>query len=178
MKISETLIKGLYLLDYLSFTDTRGEFIKTIHASIFEEHGLDYKFDESFYSISNKNVIRGMHFQIPPDEHSKLVYLISGRIIDVVLDIRKESETYGKFFHTELSSDKRKGLYIGKGLAHGFIALEDNSIVEYHTTTVHSAINETGILFNSFGFNWNLSNPILSERDMNFTPFKNFKSPF
>jgi dTDP-4-dehydrorhamnose 3,5-epimerase len=178
MKITETFIKGLYLLDYFSFTDSRGEFIKTIHANIFEENGLDYKFDESFYSISNKNVIRGMHFQIPPDEHSKLVYLISGRIIDVILDIRKESDTYGKYFHIELSSNNRKGLYIGKGLAHGFIALEDNSIVEYHTTRVHSATNETGILFNSFGFNWNLSDPILSERDMNFTSFHNFKSPF
>jgi dTDP-4-dehydrorhamnose 3,5-epimerase/CDP-3, 6-dideoxy-D-glycero-D-glycero-4-hexulose-5-epimerase len=119
-----------------------------------------------------------MHFQIPPDEHAKLVYLISGRIIDVVLDIRKESETFGQFFYTELTSDKRQGLYIGNGLAHGFIALEDNSIVEYHTTSTHSATNETGILFNSFGFNWNLSDPILSERDMNFTTFKNFNSPF
>ena len=119
-----------------------------------------------------------MHFQIPPDEHAKLVYLISGRIIDVVLDIRKESETFGQFFYIELTPDKRQGLYIGKGLAHGFIALEDNSIVEYHTTSTYSATNETGILFNSFGFNWNLSDPVLSERDMNFTSFKNFNSPF
>lgn len=178
MKITESFIKDLYLLDYFSFKDARGEFIKTIHASIFEEHGLESRFDESFYSISNKNVIRGMHFQVPPDEHAKLIYLISGRIIDVVLDIRKESETFGQFFYTELTSDKRQGLYIGKGLAHGFIALEDNSIVEYHTTSTYSATNETGILFNSFGFNWNLTDPVLSERDMNFTSFKNFNSPF
>jgi dTDP-4-dehydrorhamnose 3,5-epimerase len=178
MKITETFIQGLYLIDYFSFKDKRGEFIKTIHSNIFKEHDLEYRFEESFYSISNKNVIRGMHFQIPPDDHAKLVYLISGRIIDVVLDIRKESETYGQFFKTELSSDNRQGLYIEKGLAHGFIAMEDNTIVEYHTTTTHSATNETGILFNSFGYNWNSNDPILSERDMNFTSFKFFNSPF
>ena len=178
MKITETFISDLYLIDYFSYLDIRGEFVKTIHSNSFQANGLEYAFKESFFSISNKNVIRGMHFQIPPDDHTKLVYLINGKIIDVVLDIRKNSMTYGQYFIIELSSNKRQGLYIGKGLAHGFISVVENSIVSYHTTKVHSVLNEKGILYNSFGFDWGIIHPIISERDSLFPSFDNFNSPF
>lgn len=178
MEINETFIQNLYLINYKSFNDNRGEFVKTIHRNYFQERGLEYTFNESFFSVSNKNVIRGMHFQVPPDEHSKLIYLISGRIIDVVLDIRKQSPTYGKYFCIELSTQLRQGLYIGKGLAHGFLSLTDNSVVEYHTTSVHSTQNESGIHFDSFGFDWNSKDPIISDRDLNFKSFHIFNSPF
>lgn len=178
MEINETFIQNLYLINYKSFNDNRGEFVKTIHSNYFQERGLEYTFNESFFSVSNKNVIRGMHFQVPPDEHSKLIYLISGRIIDVVLDIRKQSPTYGKYFCIELSTQLRQGLYIGKGLAHGFLSLTDNSVVEYHTTSVQSTQNESGIHFDSFGFDWNSKDPIISDRDLNFKSFHIFNSPF
>jgi dTDP-4-dehydrorhamnose 3,5-epimerase len=178
MQINETFIDDLFVIDYNSFKDKRGDFVKTIHSETFLNFGLDYKFEECFYSISNKNVIRGMHFQIPPDDHSKLVYLVSGRIIDVVLDIRKNSNTFGEYLTIELNSDQRQGLYIGKGLAHGFLSLEDNSIVEYHTTSSYSATNESGINFKSFGYDWGVTMPIVSERDLNFLSFADFTSPF
>lgn len=178
MEITETFIKDLFVINYNSFKDKRGDFVKTIHSETFQQAGLDYKFEECFYSISNKNVIRGMHFQIPPDDHSKLVYLVSGKIIDVVLDIRKNSKTFGNYFISELNSVQRQGLYIGKGLAHGFLSLSDNSIVEYHTTSAYSAINENGIDFKSFGYDWGVSVPIISERDLSFLSFTDFNSPF
>ncbi len=179
MKIIETDIEGLFVLEYNCFNDHRGNFVKTIHQETFNNFGLDSDFKESFYSISKKNVIRGMHFQIPPDDHSKLVYVVSGKILDVVLDIRINSKTFGNYFSIEIDSKKPVGIYIGKGLAHGFLSLNDESIVEYHTTTPHSALNETGINYDSFNFNWNgIKNPIISDRDLNFETFKNYKSPF
>lgn len=178
MTIENTFIDNLFLIDFGMFKDKRGEFVKTINSESFNMFGLEYKFEESFFSVSGKNVIRGMHFQIPPDDHCKLVYCVKGRIIDVVLDIRKDSKTFGKYLTLELSDEKRMGLYIGKGLAHGFLSLTDDSIVEYHTTTPYSAVNEAGIKFDSFGCYWNVDSPILSDRDLNFPTFEDYKSPF
>lgn len=171
MKIINTEFNDLYVMDYGSYQDDRGEFVKTIHAETFMRSNLEYSYTESFFSVSKKNVIRGMHFQLPPADHVKLVYVVTGSIIDVVLDIRKESETYGKFFSMELSSRNRKGIYIGKGFAHGFLSLEDNTTVEYHTSTSQDRSLEAGIKYDSFGYNWNLENPIVSERDANFKSF-------
>lgn len=178
MTIEKTSIDDLFILDYSSFQDKRGEFVKTMHAGTFKEYGIDHVFEEIFFSVSNSNVIRGMHFQVPPDDHSKLVYVISGKILDVVVDIRKESKTYGQHFSIELTGEKRQGLYIGKGLAHGFISLQENSVVEYHTTTAHSAQNETGVRYDSFGFDWGVNEPVISDRDLNFASLKDYKSPF
>ncbi|MBT2562747.1 dTDP-4-dehydrorhamnose 3,5-epimerase family protein [Pedobacter sp. ISL-64] len=165
-------------MEYNSFLDNRGEFVKTIHKETFLEKELDYIFTESFYSISNKNVIRGMHFQVPPKDHSKLVYVVTGSIIDVVLDIRKTSETFGRFFSIELSAKNRKGIYIGKGFAHGFLSLENDTTVEYHTSTSQSRECEAGIRFDSFGYDWEVEKPILSNRDLEFKIFSDIQSPF
>jgi dTDP-4-dehydrorhamnose 3,5-epimerase len=178
MIIEPTFISDLYLIKLNQISDLRGSFTKTIHKETFDSSSMDSNFTESFYSTSHKNVIRGMHFQVPPDDHRKLVYLISGSILDVVLDIRKKSATYGKFFSIIITEDKPRAIYIGKGLAHGFKSLEDNSTVEYHTTTSHSKLNETGIKYNSFGFDWGSENVILSERDLNSKNFIDFNSPF
>ena len=178
MEIVETHIAGLYLINYFSNKDSRGEFIKTIHASSFEKSNLDFRFQESFFSVSNKNVIRGMHFQIPPDDQNKLVFLIKGRIVDVVIDLRKQSMTFGQYFVAELTESKRQGLYIGKGMAHGFLSLEDNSIVEYHTSTIHNIKTDLGIHYNSFGYDWGVSKPIISDRDLSFPFLNKFISPF
>jgi dTDP-4-dehydrorhamnose 3,5-epimerase len=178
MEIKDTAFEDLYIMEYTSFLDQRGEFVKTIHKETFLSKGLVYIFNESFYSVSNKNVIRGMHFQVPPEDHAKLVYVVTGSIIDVVLDIRNDSPSFGEFFSIELSTKNRKGLYIGKGFAHGFLALEDNTTVEYHTTTSQNRECEAGIKFDSFGYDWNVKEPILSVRDLAFQNFSNIESPF
>ena len=178
MKIVSTDFQDLFVMEYSSFRDLRGEFVKTIHAETFRDNNLTYQYDESFYSVSNKNVIRGMHYQLPPDDHIKLVYVVTGAIVDVVLDVRKESETFGKFFAIELSSKDRKGIYIGKGFAHGFISLEDNTTVEYHTSTAQNRGSEAGIKFDSFGYDWGVKDPIVSSRDLEFKNFKEIVSPF
>ncbi len=178
MKITETKINGVYSIEADNFHDDRGSFIKTFHKETFLQNALDTDFQESFYSISKKGVIRGMHFQIPPADHSKLIYVPSGRIIDVVLDIRKESPTYGEYVSIELSAENHNMVYIPVGCAHGFISLEDNSVTVYLQSTMRSAEHEAGILFNSFGMDWNVEKPILSKRDQVFPTLKDFNSPF
>jgi dTDP-4-dehydrorhamnose 3,5-epimerase len=171
MKIKDTSFKDLFVLEYDSFKDNRGEFIKTIHKETFEVNNLNFQFLESFYSISRKDVFRGMHFQFFPNDHAKLVYVVKGAIIDVVLDIRSTSPSFGKYFSVELTEFNRKGVYIGKGFAHGFLSLENDTIVEYHTTTVQNKESEGGIKWDSFGYILPIDNPIVSQRDESFLPF-------
>ena len=119
-----------------------------------------------------------MHFQVPPFDHSKLITVISGRILDVVLDIRRNSKTFGKHFAIELSRDNKKSLYIPKGLAHGFAVLSEIAIAYYQVTSEYSQNLDQGIHFNSFRFDWPIQEPILSIRDQNFPHFNEFNSPF
>jgi dTDP-4-dehydrorhamnose 3,5-epimerase/CDP-3, 6-dideoxy-D-glycero-D-glycero-4-hexulose-5-epimerase len=177
MKINATDFNDLYVLEYDSFKDNRGEFIKTIHKDTFIKNKLDFQFIESFYSISNKNVFRGMHFQLPPNDHAKLVYVVKGAIVDLILDLRYQSSTFGKYFSIELSEKNRKGIYIGKGYAHGFLSLYNETIVEYHTTTVQNKESESGVKWDSFGCEIPINNPIVSQRDASFLPF-NKKSKY
>ena len=178
MKIETTTIEGIYLIRPVIMNDDRGKFVKIFHEPIFKDFGLDTNFVESYYSLSNKNVIRGMHFQIPPEDHAKLVYVPAGSIIDVILDIRKKSKTFGKFETFELSEKNGNCVYIPKGCAHGFLSLENNTIVTYLQTTIYNNECDKGIKYDSFGFDWNCNKPILSNRDQKFPEFKYFKSPF
>lgn len=178
LKLVETTISGLKILEPRVFEDTRGKFIKTFNDGFFKEHGLNIQIKETYYSISHKDVLRGMHFQTPPHDHLKLVYVPSGKIIDVVLDIRRNSPTYGKSFNIELSSDNAKVLIIPKGLAHGFKSLEDNTNVTYMQTSGYAPECDAGIKFDSFGYDWDLSNAKISDRDLAFEGFNTFTSPF
>lgn len=178
MKILNTPIQDLKILEPKIFEDIRGQFVKTFTDEFFKLQGLDINIKETYYSISHKNVIRGMHFQIPPDEHIKLVYVPQGEIIDVVLDIRKNSPSYGKFFEIKLSAENRKVLIIPKGLAHGFKSLKNNTNVTYMQTSCYSPNNDKGINYNSFGFDWKCSNPKLSDRDLSFPSLNDFITPF
>lgn len=165
-----TYISGVYILENPIFSDERGTFKKTVNSEDFSALGLDCNFKELYYSINKKNVIRGMHFQTPPADHVKMVYCISGSITDVVLDIRKSSLTYGKFFTIDLSVSDARYVYIPKGCAHGFAAHEDNTIVHYAQTSCYDSEHDSGILFSSFGFDWKIEQPIVSQRDSNFPP--------
>ncbi|MDD3744180.1 MAG: dTDP-4-dehydrorhamnose 3,5-epimerase family protein [Lentimicrobiaceae bacterium] len=170
MRIEETFISGLKLIHLKEFKDQRGSFIKVFNEEFFKENGLETNFKESYYSISAKNVIRGMHFQVPPAEHTKLVYLNSGSILDVVLDLRKDSQTFGQYFSVELTVSNPVLIYIPIGCAHGFLSLEDNSMVTYLQTTCYHPTFDCGIRYDSFGYNWPVDNPIISQRDGGFKP--------
>ena len=178
MKIRSTSIAGLYIIDMFHVEDHRGEFVKSFHKSSFEDAGLEANFEESFYSINHKNVIRGMHFQSPPFDHNKLVYCQRGRISDVILDIRKNSPTFGHYESVELTDSNYQAVYISKGLAHGFESLENHSLLTYLTSTMHQPSHDMGIRFDSFGKIWESANPIVNERDLNFPKFTEFSSPF
>jgi len=168
MQIKATCLEGVFEIENRKFEDQRGLFVKTFHAEEFEKKGLESDFKESFYSVSKKNVLRGMHFQLPPHDHAKLVYVTDGEILDVAVDNRKESNTFGNYFSTRLSSDNAKSLYMAKGFAHGFLTLSESATVVYLTSSVHSPDLDTGIKWDSFGFDWGVEVPIISERDSNF----------
>ena len=178
MNLISTNIKDLCILENLIIEDERGYFHKPFNFDVFRENGLDADFQEFYYSVSKKGVVRGMHFQIPPCDHTKLVYVSKGKILDVVLDIRKKSNTFGKYFSIEITETEGKYLYIPQGCAHGFLSLEDDTIVNYAQTTGYSKECDKGILYNSFGFDWSVENEIISERDKSFPELFEFKSPF
>lgn len=177
MNIKNLEIEGCYLIENFVAHDNRGCFVKTFHEEIFCNEGLQINFRESYYSISKKNVIRGMHFQTPPHEHDKIVYVTKGEILDVVLDIRKASATYGKYISVKLNAHNYS-IYIPKGCAHGFVTISEEAIVMYNVSSVYNSSADGGILWNSFEFDWLEINPILSERDKSFQSFKEFNSPF
>ena len=177
MKLINTGFDGLFAIENFFQEDNRGSFTKVFSNDLYEHVGIYFSPKEIFYSISHKDVIRGMHFQIPPADHAKLVYITSGSIIDVVLDIRKTSKTFGKYFSIQLEANKN-ALYIPSGFAHGFKSLENDSIVVYNQTSCHSKEHDAGMLWNSFNFNWQIENPIISTRDQSFNEFLKFNSPF
>lgn len=178
MKVVETYLNGCFQIYPLPHEDDRGTFVKTFHKDAFKNLKLCSSWAEEYYSISNKDVIRGMHFQTPPYDHDKLVYCTSGSVLDVIIDLRINSETYLEHIAIELSSVLKNQMYIPKGMAHGFLSLEDMTTMVYKTSTVHAPKNDMGILWDSFGMNWPKSNYIISERDKNFQTLKEFKSPF
>lgn len=178
MRFLQTPIEGLMVFEPTLFTDVRGKFVKTYNDDFFRAHGLDIAIKESYYSLSAKDVIRGMHFQTPPYDHIKIVYVPNGKIIDVVLDLRKGSPTYGTFFDIELSAENGKILIIPKGLAHGFKSLEDSTNVTYMQTSCYAPENDFGIHYNSFGYDWGVAEPKLSDRDASFVFLNVFDSPF
>jgi dTDP-4-dehydrorhamnose 3,5-epimerase len=174
----ETACAGLFVIKPRVFTDPRGSFVKTYHENLFLDLGLAFTPREEFFSVSAKNVLRGMHFQLPPAAHAKLVYCATGRILDVVLDLRSNSPTRGQAVSRELSAANREMFFIPPGFAHGFLSLEDDTLTVYKTDFVYAPAQDAGIGWNSFGFNWPVAQPIVSERDSKFPAWSDFQSPF
>jgi len=160
------------------FRDARGRFVKTWHPDLFSAHGIHMPIAEEFYSVSERDVIRGMHFQTPPHDHEKLVYCVAGKVLDVVLDLRSSSATYGRSWSWELSPDNGHIIYIPKGFGHGFLSLAHGSVMIYKTSTVHAPSHDTGVRWDSFGFAWPVAAPVISERDRQLPPLGEFKTPF
>ena len=164
-------LDGVYLIENFNSTDDRGLFVKTFNKNEFCKKGLNFEIRESYYSINRNNVIRGMHFQVPPHDHEKLVFVASGSIIDVVLDLRKKSSTFGQYMQIELSAENKNSIFIPKGFAHGFKSLENNTITVYNVATEYNSNADMGIKYDSFGYNWQFKNPIISKRDESFIAF-------
>lgn len=169
---------GLFIFIPKVFQDHRGHFMESFNEIIQQATG--YNFVQDNESCSLKNVVRGLHLQTPPKEQGKLVRVVRGKIYDVVVDLRKSSPTYGKI-HTEILSEENKYIiWIPPGFAHGFLALEDNTLVQYKITAPYHKESERCILWNDpdLAIPWPIENPILSEKDATGMLFRDFQSPF
>lgn len=180
MKLIKTKLEGVFIIESFYASDDRGSFTKTYHSEFFSKNGLCNDFKESYYSISKKDVIRGMHFQLPPHDHEKLLYVAKGEVTDVILDLRKSSKSFGKAISIVLNDRNHRSVYIPKGLAHGFKSMEANTIMIYNVSTVYNNEADFGVRFDSIDFNWTISEPIISERDKSLITFEEFKkdNPF
>lgn len=180
MKIIETELSGLLIIQPNVFKDARGYFYESYNKKLFHQHGIKDEFVQDNQSLSQKNVVRGLHFQHPPFAQAKLVRVIKGAVLDVVVDIRKNSPTYGKSFCIELTEDNFLMLYIPVGFAHGFATLEDNTIFSYKCSNFYNKASEDTILWNdpTLNIDWKIQNPLLSEKDKAGKLFNTFISPF
>ncbi len=178
MNIIQTRIHGCFEIQPDIHRDNRGTFIKTFHESAFKESGLTTSFAEEYHSLSKKGVLRGLHFQIPPHDHIKVIYAASGKIFDAIVDLRVGSPTYGEHAIFELSDENASLLYLPSGIAHGFYVLSDYALVMYKVTTTYAPEHDTGILWNSVGIPWPDTSPIMSERDKTFPSLDEFDNPF
>ncbi|PYE55902.1 dTDP-4-dehydrorhamnose 3,5-epimerase [Deinococcus yavapaiensis] len=177
MEFIPTPLPGCWILKPKVVADERGRFVKTYVEKALASHGLATHFPEEFYSVSRKGVVRGLHFQRPPHEHAKLVYCSAGRVLDVVVDLRSGSPTYGKAHGVELSASEATMLYVPIGFAHGFFALED-ATMHYKVTSVHAPTHDDGILWTSINFKWPVRDAIVSARDRCLAPLDELKSIF
>lgn len=175
----KTEISGVIEIIPTKFQDERGFFFESYNKYDFFKNGIAVEFVQDNTSFSWKNVVRGMHFQFPPYEQGKLIRVLAGRILDVVVDIRRGSSTFGKWVSRELSSENNKMLWIPPGFAHGFFAIED-SIVHYKVTREYNREAEGGIIYNDpiINIRWPSTQPIASKKDLMWPGFKNFSSPF
>lgn len=180
MKLIQTELEGVFIIENFHAADHRGSFTKTFHQDTFEKYGLCTDFRESYYSVSQKNVIRGMHFQLPPHDHEKLVYVAKGQVLDVIFDMRKDSATFGQSISVVLNDDNSRSVYIPKGLAHGFKSIVDNSIMVYSVASVYKSEADCGIRYDSIGFDWDAQEPVVSDRDRSLSTFDEFRkdNPF
>lgn len=167
MQVIETSISGLIELIPVVYPDNRGWFYEFYKEETFQKAGINQHFPQENISYSLKNVIRGLHFQLPPFAQAKMVTVLKGRVVDVVVDLRSGSPTFGKVYYCELSAEKHNWLFVPEGFAHGFAALED-SIFYYKCTNVYNKASEGGIRWNDpdLAIEWPVSNPIVSDKDM------------
>ena len=180
MKIEKTSIDGLLIIYPQVFGDDRGYFMEAFNKKKLADFIGNYEFIQDNQSLSQKGVVRGLHFQSPPFDQGKLVRVIKGSVNDVVVDIRKNSSTYGKYFKIKLSESNFKILWVPPGFAHGFETLEEDTIFSYKVTNEYNKESEGSILWNDKTLNieWETKNPVVSEKDSNSELFKNFNSLF
>lgn len=181
MKVEQTGFRDLLICTPDVHGDDRGYFMESFNQARFNEAtGLSPDFVQDNESMSGQGVLRGLHFQIPPHEQAKLVRVSLGRVLDVVVDLRKSEPTFGKHFALELTAERKNMLFIPPGFAHGFLTLEERNIFTYKCSGYYNQEHERGILWNDpqLDIQWPLANPILSEKDANALIFSEYESPF
>ncbi len=176
MNFIRTPFEGLIILEPKIFRDNRGYFYESFNKTELEKHISPISFVQDNQSLSNKGILRGLHFQDPPFEQGKLVRVVKGSILDITVDIRKSSPTFGKYFTLELNDRANQMLWIPPGFAHGFLTLEDQTIFLYKCTNFYDKTAERGIRFDDPDLNiqWNEKNPVLSEKDLQLQSWKEF----
>jgi dTDP-4-dehydrorhamnose 3,5-epimerase len=180
LEFKKTHIAGPLVIQPKVFGDARGYFFESFSSRMFDQQGISEDFVQDNQSLSNKGILRGLHFQAPPFAQSKLIRVIKGAVLDVIVDIRNGSPTYGEHFALELNEENFTMLYIPKGFAHGFYTMEDATIFSYKCSEFYEPKSEGGIMWNDpdLKIDWGVENPLLSEKDKNYIPFKDFKTPF
>lgn len=180
MEFIKTEIKGLLIIKPDIYQDNRGYFFESYNKKKYREAGIYTNFVQDNESLSQKNTIRGLHYQIGKYAQGKLVRVVSGKIMDYAVDIRWGSPTFGKYFGVELSAENKTQFWIPAGFAHGFVALEDNTIMQYKCTALYSKESERGIFYydKDLDIPWGVRNPIVSNKDKVFIPFKEIEKDF
>ncbi|TNF25517.1 MAG: dTDP-4-dehydrorhamnose 3,5-epimerase [Bacteroidetes bacterium] len=180
MRVIETGFEGLLVIESKVFGDNRGYFYEGYNREALRTQGLEIDIAQTNISKSQAGVVRGLHFQNPPFAQGKLIRVIQGSVLDIVVDIRKASSTFGKHFAIELSEAKANALWVPPGFAHGFRTLEDDTIFYYDCTEVYNKPSEGSIRWNDpeLRINWGIESPILSEKDENAPLFKDLISQF
>ena len=181
MQITEKKLKGLFEIQHSPFEDNRGFFMRTYDSNILIQKGLNREWvQENHSSSAQKGTVRGLHFLNMPHTDAKLIRCIKGEIFDVVVDIRKNSATYGEWTSVILSEKKKNSLFIPRGFAHGFCTLTENCDIIYKHDNFYNGDFDSGIKWNDTDLNieWPIKNPILSERDENLMSFKEFTNKF
>ena len=179
MIIENTFLKDLLLITPQVYRDDRGYFMESYNQKkigmVIQDH-----FVQDNESLSKKNVLRGLHLQLPPYAQAKLIRVIKGSILDVAVDLRTESTTYGQHFKHVLSGENKKQLYVPKGFAHGFVTLEDDTLINNKCSETYHADSELSILWNDPDLNidWGIKEPILAEKDVRAKNFATFENPF
>ena len=180
MKIINPFIEGLLVIQPQVYTDERGYFYEAFRADILQKYGLKVEFVQDNFSKSKKNTIRGLHYQVGNNAQGKLCQAIMGKVLDVAVDIRFNSSTFGKYYKHELSEENHTIIWIPPGFAHGFAALSDEAVFMYRCTAYYSKEDERSILYNDPDLNidWQIENPLVSEKDKNAKRFKNIDRDF
>ncbi len=182
MNFVETELEGLIIIEPKIFKDERGYFLESYNKKEFESFFGKINFVQDNESKSTYGVLRGLHFQRPPFTQAKLVRCLSGRVLDVAVDLRSVSPTFGKYLSLELSSDDKRQLYIPKGFAHGFIVLSEEAVFSYKVDNFYSPSHDSGIAWNDphFGIDWKvpLNEIKVSEKDRKLKPFIDIEIPF
>ena len=182
MKFSKTTIPGVVIVEPSVFSDNRGYFLESFNKKNFEDNIGKINFVQDNESKSSRGVLRGLHFQTPPFAQAKLVRCIKGSVLDVAVDIRKGSPTYGKHVSIELSEFNKKQLYIPRGFAHGYSVLSESAIFAYKVDNIYAPECDAGILWKDQVLNiqWGVNNDdvLISEKDSKLPSFSDFESPF
>jgi dTDP-4-dehydrorhamnose 3,5-epimerase len=180
MKITELKIKGILIIELDVFKDSRGYFAETFSLKRYNDLGINLNFVQDNISVSRKGTLRGLHYQVPPKAQAKLCHVLKGRVIDVAVDLRFGSPTFGQYLALELSEENHTQIFIPAGFAHGFTVLSDEAVFQYKCSEFYSKEYERAIRFDDpdLKIDWGIENPIVSDKDREAKFFKEIEMDF